>query len=76
MNLVSLSAFDLSLAACLVLLLSVLSLRLQLGLSRQIIIAALRTTVQLMLIGFVLKALFAHVHLGWTRDELLKQVLN
>ncbi len=65
MNIVSLSAFDLSLAACLVLLLSILSLRMQLGLSRQIIIAALRTTVQLMLIGFVLKALFEHVHLGW-----------
>jgi putative ABC transport system permease protein len=52
-------------AAVLVLLLSILSLRMQLGLSRQIIIAALRTTIQLMLIGFVLKALFAHVHLGW-----------
>ena len=65
MNLVHLSALDLSMAAVLVLLLSILSLRMQLGLSRQIIIAAFRTTIQLMLIGFVLKALFAHVHLGW-----------
>lgn len=65
MNLIHLSALDLSFAAVLVILLSLLSLRLQLRVSRQILIAALRTTIQLMLIGFVLKALFAHVHLGW-----------
>lgn len=65
MNLISLSAFDLSLSACLVLALALVSLRLRLGVTQQIVIAALRTTIQLLLIGYVLKALFANVHLGW-----------
>jgi putative ABC transport system permease protein len=36
-----------------------------LGVSRQILVAALRTTIQLLLIGLVLRAIFAHVHLFW-----------
>ena len=63
MNLISLSALDLSIAAVLILALAALSWRMQLGLTGQIIIAAVRTTLQLLLIGFVLKALFAHVSL-------------
>ncbi|MEJ2347536.1 MAG: iron export ABC transporter permease subunit FetB [Gammaproteobacteria bacterium] len=65
MKLVSLTPLDLSLAAGLVLLLGVLSLRMDLGLQRQLAVAALRTTVQLLLVGLVLKALFANVELGW-----------
>ncbi len=57
--LIELSALDLGLAAVLVLLLGLLGWRMQLGISRQLYIAALRTTVQLLLIGLVLKALFA-----------------
>lgn len=63
MNVISLSAFDLSLAALLVILLAVMSVILKLGLSNRIIIAAIRTVVQLLLIGLVLKALFAQVNL-------------
>lgn len=65
MTIISLTPLDLSIAAVLMIALSLLSMRMKLGLSRQIIIAGLRTTVQLLLIGLVLKSLFAHVHLGW-----------
>ncbi|VAW70154.1 Probable iron export permease protein FetB [hydrothermal vent metagenome] len=57
--LVELNAFDLSLAATLVVLLGLLSWQMKLGISRQLYIAAARTTVQLLLIGLVLKTLFA-----------------
>ena len=60
-----LSNVDLAIAAGLVLMLALLSLRLQAGISVQLLIAALRTAVQLTLIGLVLKTLFANVHLGW-----------
>ncbi|MDT8403173.1 ABC transporter permease [Sulfuriflexus sp.] len=63
MNIITLSAFDLSLAAVLVLLLAGLSLWLQLGITQQLLVASLRTVVQLMLIGVVLKALFENVDL-------------
>lgn len=65
MNLVTLSPLDLSLAALLVLALAALSHALRLRLARRILVAAVRTTVQLLLIGLVLKVLFSHVHLGW-----------
>lgn len=65
MKLITLTPFDLSIAAALVILLALLSMRLRLQLTQQIVVAALRTTVQLLLIGYVLKALFANVHLGW-----------
>ena len=60
-----LSHADLSIAAAMVIMLALLSLRLQAGISRQLLVAALRTAVQLTLIGLVLKTLFANVHLGW-----------
>lgn len=63
MNVISLTPFDLSLAAILVLLLAVSSLILKLDLAAQIIIAAIRTVIQLLLIGLVLKVLFAQVDL-------------
>jgi putative ABC transport system permease protein len=56
---------DLSLAALLVLALAASSVLLRLGLGKQILVAALRTTIQLLLIGLVLRALFANVHFGW-----------
>ena len=65
MNVISLSSFDLSMAALLVLLLAFLSLILKLNLASRIVIAAIRTVVQLLLIGLVLKALFAQVSLLW-----------
>ena len=57
--LIELSAFDLSLAAILVLLLGLLSGYMRLGITRQLYVAAARTTIQLFLIGLALKALFA-----------------
>jgi putative ABC transport system permease protein len=65
MSIVSLTPFDLALAAGLIVLLSLLSWVMRLQLERQLIIAAVRMTVQLLIIGLVLKALFANVHLGW-----------
>lgn len=64
-GLVELSAWDLSLAALLVVALAILSLRLRLGVERTLLIAALRTTLQLLLIGLVLTAIFANVELIW-----------
>lgn len=62
---VELSTTDLAIAAVLVLLLALLSIRLRSNISQQLIIAATRTAVQLTLIGLVLKLLFAHANLGW-----------
>ncbi|MEZ5589266.1 MAG: iron export ABC transporter permease subunit FetB [Gammaproteobacteria bacterium] len=61
-----LSFWTLSLAALLVLANAGLSLLLQLGIARQLLIAAARMCVQLALIGLVLTQLFARVSLGWT----------
>ena len=57
-TLISLSAYDLMLASLLVLALAGLGARMNLGISQQLIIAALRTTAQLLLIGLVLKQIF------------------
>jgi len=65
MSMITLSATDLGLAAILIILLALLSRRMQLGLEGRLIIAALRTVVQLLLIGLVLQALFSHIHLWW-----------
>jgi len=65
MELITLSAWDLSLAALLIVVLALLSFQMQLGLGRSIIIAALRTVIQLMLIGLILKLLFSTTHPGW-----------
>ncbi|MDH5182396.1 MAG: iron export ABC transporter permease subunit FetB [Gammaproteobacteria bacterium] len=65
MNLISLSAFDLSIAALLVVGLAISTTLLGLGLGRQLVIAAIRTTLQLLLVGFILKFLFDNLHLGW-----------
>lgn len=58
MELVSLSVFDLSLAALLVILLAVLSWHLKLGIQQSLLIAAARSVIQLSLLGLVLKQLF------------------
>jgi putative ABC transport system permease protein len=65
MTIVALTPIDLTLAAGLVVVLALLSRAMRLDLERQIIIAAVRMTVQLLLVGLVLKALFSNVHLGW-----------
>ncbi|MCG6965509.1 MAG: iron export ABC transporter permease subunit FetB [Chromatiaceae bacterium] len=57
-QLIILSPVDLGVAAVLVLLLAWLSWRLQLGIGGRVLIAAARSTLQLMLLGLVLKSLF------------------
>jgi putative ABC transport system permease protein len=58
-GLIALSPFDLAVAALLVLLLAALSWRMQLQIGRRMLIAAARSTVQLLLLGMVLKTLFS-----------------
>jgi putative ABC transport system permease protein len=60
-----LSVADLAIAATLVLLLALLSLRMHPDLGRQLVFAALRTAIQLSLIGLVLKVLFENASLLW-----------
>lgn len=57
-NLIILTPFDLGIAAGLVLLLAALSWKLRLSVGRRMLIAAARSTVQLLLLGLVLKTLF------------------
>jgi len=63
---IPLSWFDLSLAACLVVTAALLSLLLQLGITRSFLVAAVRMTIQLLLIGQVLTWLFAQRSLWLT----------
>ena len=65
MGFISLGATDLAIAAGLVLALAGLSLWSSLGLTRSILVAATRTTIQLLLVGFVLRTLFQSEGLLW-----------
>ncbi|WP_018144629.1 iron export ABC transporter permease subunit FetB [Thioalkalivibrio sp. AKL6] len=65
MDLISLSALDLTLAALLVVALAGLTIWARMGLGRSLLIAGARTVIQLLLIGLVLQTLFDHAHLGW-----------
>jgi putative ABC transport system permease protein len=65
MNIISLTTGDLAITGLLVIALALTSFFTRSGLGWSILIAAFRTTVQLLLIGMVLKALFAHVHIGF-----------
>ncbi|NLF95087.1 MAG: iron export ABC transporter permease subunit FetB [Candidatus Riflebacteria bacterium] len=62
MNVIPLGAFELSLASLLVLLLAFLSFWHRLEIERPLLIAALRTAVQLSLIGLVLNVVFSTVN--------------
>ncbi|GMR19666.1 MAG: iron export ABC transporter permease subunit FetB [Gammaproteobacteria bacterium] len=65
MEVIHLTPQGLAMAAVLVVLLALLSLRLRLGMAGQLVVAAIRTTIQLLLVGLVLEAIFSNVHLGW-----------
>jgi UDP-glucose/iron transport system permease protein len=65
MHMVILDNVDLAIAAALVLLLALLSWYMKTGISRQLLVAAVRTALQLTLIGLVLKVLFANAQPGW-----------
>ncbi len=58
MSLISLSAWDLALSAALLLVLGLLSLYLGLGVEKRLLVGTIRSTLQLILIGLVLKTLF------------------
>ncbi|MBI4879572.1 MAG: iron export ABC transporter permease subunit FetB [Planctomycetes bacterium] len=75
MNAVQLDIADLSLAALLVLVNAALSLAFALGLERRMLLATARMVVQLLLVGAVLKALFAAVSPLWTGVAALAMVL-
>ncbi len=59
MSYIELSDLDLAIGAVLLLLNACLSVLMQLGLARQVLVAAARMTVQLFLVGLVLKSVFA-----------------
>ena len=65
MNVISLSVVDLSMAAISIIILAIISVILKLELANQIIIAAIRTVVQLFLIGLILKTLFSQTEFIW-----------
>ncbi|SBT06364.1 conserved membrane hypothetical protein [Candidatus Accumulibacter aalborgensis] len=65
MNAIVLSPLDLALAALLVLALAGLSWHMRIGVERQLLVSAARSTLQLFLIGLVLKVLFDNAHLVW-----------
>lgn len=65
MGVIALTPLDLGTTAILVLLLAAMSMILRLGVEWQLIIAALRTTIQLLLIGMVLKTVFGYAELHW-----------
>jgi putative ABC transport system permease protein len=75
LNVIPLHSLDLVIASGLVLLNAILSLLLHLQLERQLLIATLRMVVQLILVGFVLKALFALVSPWWTGLAALVMIL-
>jgi UDP-glucose/iron transport system permease protein len=64
-NIISPSARDLGIAAVLVLLLALTTLRINRQLAGQLVIAGARTVIQLLLIGLVLKYLFERSHPVW-----------
>jgi putative ABC transport system permease protein len=65
MNVISLSPADLTIAASLVLVIALLQWRMRLGNTKSLLIAATRTVLQLLLLGMVLKVVFAASNLYW-----------
>lgn len=65
MSVISLSWIDLSLATFLVMLLALLTYRLTLDQHKQLVIAAARTIVQLLLVGLVLNTVFSNASWHW-----------
>lgn len=65
MNVISLSPVDLTIAAGLVAVVAMLQWRMRLGNTKSLLIAATRTILQLLLLGMVLKIVFAASNLYW-----------
>ncbi len=75
MNAPALDAFDLALAATLLILNAVLSIALQLDIARKLVISAVRMVLQLAFVGLVLESLFASGSPLWTGLVALTMVL-
>ncbi len=75
MDSVFLSTFDLFTSFTLIILLSGLSIIMRLKLAKQILIAAIRTVLQLSLIGIVLKVLFSNVNPYFILSLILFMIL-
>ena len=65
MTFIPLSAWDLSLAAVLVVALTLLTVVMRLNVARDLVIAAVRTVIQLLLVGLVLDVIFGKASLLW-----------
>ncbi|WP_250654737.1 ABC transporter permease [Alkalimarinus coralli] len=65
MNMISLSIWDLLATSSLILILAAISFKQQFNLHKQLIIAAIRATIQLFLIGFILRWLFGDINPVW-----------
>lgn len=75
MNVISLTVWDLAAVSVFVLLNGLLSLRLSLGIERQLLVAAIRMVVQLSAVGAILTLLFSVATLPWTLLMALVMVL-
>ena len=75
MNVIELDWLDLALASVLIFGLAALSWGMRLGVGGRLLIAAARTTVQLLLIGLVLRVLFDHAHVAWVATMAAVMVL-
>jgi putative ABC transport system permease protein len=75
MGAISLSSLDLALASILVLALGFISWRMRFGIERRLLLSALRTTIQLSLVGIVLKVLFENATLLWVALLALMMLL-
>lgn len=65
MNIVRLDTLDLAIAAVLVVLLAAVSVRMRLNIATPLLIAGMRTVIQLVLVGMVLKVVFEYGDLTW-----------
>lgn len=72
---ISVSSADLALAAVLVLALAGITTWAGFGLGKSALVAAARMSIQLLLVGLVLKTLFTHVSLWWTTGVALVMLL-
>ncbi|MBF0220028.1 MAG: iron export ABC transporter permease subunit FetB [Gammaproteobacteria bacterium] len=75
MTLIPLTPWQLALAAVLLLILVMLSIPLRLQLGQQMVVAAVRTTVQLLLVGLVLEIIFGDISPLWILFMALFMVL-
>lgn len=75
MNYIALSYWDIAFASVLILINGAVSLAFRLGIARRLVVAAVRMCIQLSLIGYVLKFVFAQGSVWWTLSVGVVMVL-